>query len=217
MTSSANRKIGNIACTYLPIQKTCPETCTLKDNGCYAQVGYVGFHMRRLETKTSSMKAYDIIRKEAREIMSLGPSANGKPLRLHISGDAKTTKTANLLREASKKWNGKVFTYTHAWRTVPRNAWGNISVLASVENLSQAKEAIDHGYTPAVTVSHHPVNGKAYQKDGVKVIPCPQQTKAVTCNKCKLCMNDSMLYQQNAVIAFAAHGLRKKRILAVIQ
>ena len=217
LTDSKNRKIGNIACTYLPIKKTCPDSCALKDNGCYAQVGYVGLHMRRLENKTEDMKAYDIIRKEAREIAAHGPSADGKPLRLHISGDAKTEKTANLLREAAKKWNGKVFTYTHAWRTVPRDAWGNISVLASVENLNQAKEAIDNGYTPAITVETHPKDGKAYSKDGVKVIPCPQQTKGITCDNCKLCMNDSMIYRQNAVIAFAAHGIRKKRMLTVIK
>jgi len=182
MTESKNRKIGNIACTYLPIKQT-----------------------------------YDIIRKEAREIASFGPKANGKPLRLHISGDARTEKTANLLRDAAKKWDGKVFTYTHAWRDVPRDAWGSISVLASIENLSQAHEAFVRGYVPAVTVSHHPKDGKAYYKNGVKVIPCPQQTKGVTCEQCKLCMNDSMLYRQDAAIAFAAHGVRKKKRLTVIQ
>lgn len=216
-TSTKNRKIGDIACTYLPIKQTCPSTCALKDNGCYAQVGYVGLHMRRLEHKTEGMKAYDIIRKEAREIASVGPTANGKALRLHISGDARTAKSANLLRDAAKKWNGKVFTYTHAWRDIARHEWGNISVLASVENLHQAKEAIDAGYAPAVTVAHHPADGKAYYKDGVKVIPCPQQTKEITCDNCRLCMNDSMLYQQGAAIAFAIHGVRKKRMLTVIQ
>lgn len=217
ITDTNNRKIGDIACTYLPIKQTCPESCALKDNGCYAQVGYVGFHMRRLEKKTENMKAYDIIRKEAREIAAHGPSAGGKALRLHISGDAKTEKTANLLRDAAKKWNGKVFTYTHAWRDVPRDAWGSVSVLASVENLRQASEAIDAGYTPAVTVATHPADGKAYYENGVKVIPCPQQTKGVTCENCKLCMNDSMLYRQGAAIAFAVHGVRKKRMLTVIQ
>lgn len=217
ITDTNNRKIGNIACTYLPIDKTCPDSCALKDNGCYAQVGYVGFHMRRLEKKTENMKAYDIIRKEAREIASHGPNASGKALRLHISGDAKTEKTANLLRDAAKKWDGKVYTYTHAWRDVPRSAWGDISVLASVENLRQAGEAMDKGYVPAVTVAIHPEDGKAYYENGVKVIPCPQQTKGVTCENCKLCMNDSMLFAQGAVIAFAVHGVRKKRMLTVIQ
>ncbi len=214
---SGNRKIGNIAATYLPIKQTCPSSCVLKDNGCYAQVGYVGMHVIRLQILMDGKKTYDIIRMEAREIAKAGPSANGKSLRLHVSGDARTTKTANLLRDAATKWKGKVFTYTHAWRDIPRDAWGTISVLASVENVKQAKEAIDMGYAPAMTVAHHPSNGKAFYDNGIKVIPCPQQTKEVTCEKCKLCMNDSMLYRQNAVISFAVHGVRKKKALAVIQ
>jgi len=99
--NSANKKIGNIAATYLPIKQTCPNTCSLKDNGCYAQLGHVGFHVSRLETLSKNKYAYDLIRKEAREISNFGPKANGRSLRLHVSGDVRTSKAANLLRSCS--------------------------------------------------------------------------------------------------------------------
>jgi hypothetical protein len=215
-TKTKNRKIGDIAATYLPIKQTCPNSCALKDNGCYAQVGYVGMWMMKLEAKMAGVSAYDIIRKEAREIAAYGPYAKGKILRLHVSGDARTTASVKLLAAAEKKWDGKVYTYTHAWRNVPRKAWGKISILASCESTGEAKEALKKGYAPALTVAFHP-GDKAYMQDGLKIIPCPQQTRGVTCDKCRLCMNDAMLRDQSAVISFAVHGVRKKRALTVIQ
>jgi len=95
--------------------------------------------------------------------------------------------------------------------------WGkNISVLASCESLSQAKKALNKGYAASIIVSNH-ISDKAYIKENIKIIPCPQQTREVTCERCKLCMKDQMLKSQNAVIAFAAHGARKKVALTVIK
>ncbi len=216
VTKSANSKIGNIAATYLPIKQTCPNSCALKETGCYARTSYVGMHVARLESQCEGESAYDLVRKEAREIEAYGPKAKGKMLRLHVSGDARTEKSAALLGNAAEKWNGKVYTYTHAWREVSRSAWKNVSVLASVENIDDAKLAIEKGYAPAIIVSHHE-SEKAYFKDGIKVIPCPSQTKNITCEQCRLCMNDKMLYNQKAVIAFAAHGVSKKKVLTVLK
>lgn len=217
VVNSKNAKIGNIAATYLPIKQTCPDTCPLKDKACYAQLGNTGFQVIRLEKATKGQYAYDIIRKEAREIIAYGPKANGKPLRVHVSGDVRTAKTAQLLGRAASKWDGPVYSYTHAWRDIPRSVWGkHISILASCETISDAKQALKKGYAASIVVPEHK-SDKAYIQDGVKVIPCPQQTREVTCEKCKLCMNDKVLKDQNAAIAFAAHGERKKVALTVIR
>ena len=42
--------------------------------------------------------------------------------------------------------------------------------------------------------------------DGVTVVPCPQQTRAVTCRDCGLCRDDDRLRKAGLVIAFQAHG-----------
>ena len=214
---TTNKKVGDISVTYLPIKQTCPDTCALKDNGCYASMGNVGLQVMRLERLADRFKAYDIVRKEAREIVAYAKqNHNPKPLRLHVSGDARTNKSAKLLATAAKSWQNKVYSYTHAWKDVKRSSWGNVSVLASVESTSDAKLALKRGYAPAIIVASH-ASSKAYVKDGIKIIPCPQQTKDVTCDRCKLCMNDKMLRNQGAAIGFAVHGATKKRALTVIQ
>lgn len=214
--NSSNAKIGNIAATYLPIKSTCPNTCALKDNGCYAQLGNVYFQVNRLERLTEGKKAYDIVRAETREIIAKGKLANGKTLRLHVSGDARTDKSAKLLSKAEKSWDGQVYTYTHAWRSVSRKSWGNVSVLASCESIADAKRALKKGYAPSLVVKEHK-GAKAYVQDGLKIIPCPSQTKDITCEKCNLCMNDKMLRDQKAAIGFAVHGAGVKRALKVIR
>ena len=214
---SKNRKIGNIASTYLPIAQTCPITCPLRNAGCYAKASFVAIHNSRLQKACSNKSAYDLIRKEAREIISNGASARGKSLRLHVSGDVRTNKMAGLLANAEKHWDGKVYTYTHSWRNISRKSWKNISVLASVENIEDAAKALRKGYAPAMIVEKHPENKRAFIKNGLKLIPCPQQTMEITCEKCKLCMNDKFLKATKSVITFAAHGAAKKRALTVIR
>lgn len=212
---STNTKIGDMAATYLPIEYTCPSTCPHKNNGCYAQMGYVGYQVSRLERVTEGQKYYDIIRKEAQEIVKNGPRANGRTLRLHVSGDVRTNATALLLGKAATKWDGQVYSYTHSWRQIKRSSWKNISILASCENIKQAKEAWKHGYAASIIVAKHEQD-KAYMMDDMKIIPCPQQTRDITCENCGLCMKDKMLHQQKAVIAFAAHGVAKKKVILTI-
>jgi len=171
----------------------------------------------RLERITQCKRAYDIIRQEAREIAKHGHKAQGRTLRLHVSGDVKTDAAARLLAKAARQWRGTVYTYTHSWRQVKRISWGYISVLASCESVAQAAEAWELGYAASVIVPEHKTD-KAYMVGDMKVIPCPQQTREVTCERCGLCMKEEMLHDQKAVIAFAAHGAGKKRVsLTVLQ
>jgi hypothetical protein len=66
-------------------------------------------------------------------------------------------------------------------------------------------------------VSHHPADGKAYNLAGVRWIPCPQQTRGVTCDACRLCFDADGLRDRGTGIAFAVHGSSGKRALRVIQ
>ena len=218
--NSKNAKVGNIAATYLPVDKTCPNTCALKDNGCYAQSGNVGIHNIRLDkevAKRKRMSAYDIVRMEAREIIAKAEQSKGKALRLHVSGDARTNASAKLLGKAALVWRGKVYSYTHAWRTVERASWGKVSILASCENVGQVAQAFARGYAASLVVDAHPADGKAFTVDGIKQIPCPAQTRDdVTCETCKLCMNDDKLVDMRACVTFAAHGVSRKKALKVL-
>lgn len=216
---SGNEKIGEMSATYAPIRQTCPTACPLRNgNGCYAEGGNVGLHMRRLQDEryasvggdTFAMFEAAAIRDGARMV------PRGRPLRIHASGDASTAGRARTLSDAAAHWPGPTYTFTHAWRDVPRKAWGTVSVLASVESLDDAKAALRAGYAPAMVVSAHPVDGRAEVREDVRVIPCPNQTRGTRCTDCRLCFDAPGLLARNAAIAFAVHGASKKRALTVL-
>jgi hypothetical protein len=153
----------------------------------------------------------------------------GRDLRLRVSGDCRVIKGARSINAAVGRWKvrggGDCWSYTHAWASVPRKEWTNVSILASIENVSQVAAARKMGYAPALVVAEHATE-KAYTIPGsdIKWIPCPAQTKPggkeIACVDCRLCFNADRLFESNMGITFAAHGVRKEKIkkhLTVIQ
>ncbi len=222
-------KSGRIDATYASIKHSCPSTCELKDKGCYAQNSYVGMIVQRLERRGRGQTPLAIARAEARAIDAAYDGRNIPPntfLRLHVSGDSRTVKGTRVLSKAVTRWLNRggsmAYTYTHAWRNVPRSAWNSISTLASVSTVKEAEQALKLGYAPALVVPEH-TDDKSYKLNGSSItwIPCPAQTKDdIGCSDCKLCMRDSYLVESKHGIAFAAHGINKnklKRHLQVIQ
>jgi hypothetical protein len=217
---SSNKKLGdNVAATYAPIEQTCPSSCQLKNDGCYAQMGFVGIQNARLtrNARKGSLNATALAKLEAKLI---DESFKGKqlkkktPLRLHVSGDVKTKTGVKYLSASARRYiargGGKVWTYSHAWSKLPKSLWNGISVLASCDTIREAKEALKAGYAPAMVVPEFE-SEKAYMIEGIKGIPCPEQTRGVTCQNCGLCMNADKLVQQNSMILFAVHGARSEK------
>lgn len=208
--TSTNAKLGPVSASYAS-QASCPRSCPWYGNGCYAERGLVGWQTRRLN-RSAVRGAARIADAEARAIDAL---TGDRLLRLHVVGDARTDAAAKVLGAAAHRYSRrgnaprhgrKVWTYTHAWRTVSRESWGeSVSVLASVETVRDARAAMARGYAAAVVVSAFEREG-AYPIDGVTVIPCPNQTRGVTCRDCGLCRDDERLRAAGLVIAFQAHG-----------
>jgi hypothetical protein len=225
--SSENKKIagsGQVAATYVATNVSCPTSCALRNDGCYAEIGNVGFHVRKLNAKVpKGMRPEGAARQERTAILGAykgGPipqdgAKGGRDLRMHVSGDARTRRAVRSLAEAGADWRarggGSVWTYTHAWKTVPRKDWGTVSVLASMEDPRLAEAARAKGYAPALVVAEH-LSDKAYTVPGsdIKWIPCPEQSRGIACSDCRLCMNADRLRDTNRGIAFAAHGATKK-------
>ena len=223
---SANRKISGklgVSATYAPISQTCPSTCELKKEGCYARLSFVGIVNARLEGESVGLSPLQVAKAEAKAIDGSfkGGAVRTPYLRLHVSGDARTVKAATILASAVERWQArggvKAWSYTHAWRKVPRKAWGAVSVLASVATVAEAEQARKAGYAPAIIVGEH-ASPKAFKKQGSRTlfIPCPAQTQAdeknVSCESCRLCMDSERLFASNMGIAFAAHGAQKSNI-----
>lgn len=208
-----------VATTYTSITATCPDTCTFKDSGCYAQGGHTAFVVRRLDEAADHrrVRGTRVNQLEAQLIDDQHPSGvpqegarGGIDLRLHVSGDVASKPGTTALALAADRWlargGGSVWTYTHRWAQIPRATFGPISVLASVETPVQAEHAISRGYTPAMTVTHFLTKRVAYRipaSPHLQVVPCPAQTGDVTCNECRLCMGS---LPKGRVVGFAVHG-----------
>jgi hypothetical protein len=234
VTNSKNVKIGAADATYVSIAASCPSTCGLRDQGCYAQTsGFLGLLARRLNTEAraeGNTTPEAIANAEGNAIRGSyggGPVPTGRALRLHVSGDARTSGAARIIAGAVRQWKkrggGPAWNYTHAWRRVRREAWSIVSTLASIESPCQAADVRAQGYAPALVVAEHPADGRAWESHGVRWIPCPAQTRDdVTCTSCRLCFDADALFERNAGITFAAHGGgaivgRVKRRLALLQ
>jgi hypothetical protein len=225
-SDSSNAKIaGNarVDATYVSIGASCPKDCPLRGEGCYAQLGRVALQVARLD---ASGDARDAARDEARAIDRAYDGAKvprGRMLRLHVSGDCRTASAARLVDQAVGRWQsrggGIAWSYTHAWRIVPRAAWKHVSMLASMERLAEGAAALASGYAPACVVAEHPADGRAFERDGVRWIPCPQQTRGVACTDCGLCLDARGLVDRGSGITFAAHGAARKvkRVLELIR
>jgi hypothetical protein len=235
VSDSDNTKImgsKKVDATYASIKKTCPSTCSLKqDKSCYAMNSYVGMHVARLDSRARQGSPLDVAKAEARAIDDAYNGKKipaGRALRLHVAGDSRTIKGTRVINAAVARWKerggGDCWGYTHAHQHVPRSMWSVVSILASIESLKDVEAVRKQGYAPALVVPEHTTH-KAYILPGsdVKWIPCPAQTKPggkeVGCTDCRLCFNADRLYHNNMGITFAAHGVNKntlKRHLTVI-
>lgn len=219
LSETRSSKVGDVAVTYAPLQ-TCDNSCPFKDKGCYAQNGHCGFTFSRLTKNASKATLKAIALEEARKITEL---TCVKPLRLHISGDCRTPETAKILAEAARIYtlgtNQPVWTYTHSWRLIPRENWGNISVLASCETFEDVAYANSRGYA-ACMVRYKPFEKPFYSisKDiTYQMVPCKEQVKGIKCSECKMCFNDKKLLENESIICFFTHGSQKRKVEEILK
>lgn len=224
VSKSSNKKISSglvqVDATYNPIKQTCPDSCELKGEGCYASQSFVGMINSKLEKEAEGKDSIDLAKLEAEAINN---SYNGGKvpeilLRLHVSGESPTVEGTKIINKAVGKWlkrgGSKAWSYTHCWKDVPRKTWSNVSVLASIDDYSEIPAAIKKGYVPAIVVSEFPKKKKfSLEGSPVDFIPCPAQVyEKSACDTCQLCMRDDMLKKLGVGIAFEAHSIKKNTI-----
>jgi len=212
---SENAKLGGMATTHACLA-TCPDSCPLKASGaCYRNTGSEAYVAKSLDAHQSNMRDshLTIAKKEASLIDNL---KNKVDLRLHTVGDCKSAPAARAVSDACERFmertGGVAYTYTHAWRDVPRKAWGKVSVLASCESIDDVKLAMKRGYAAAMVIpQYRHETWKATMVGDLRMMPCPKQTgKAESCKTCRVCMRDGLLRKGKVVVVLAAHGPTKR-------
>ena len=210
---SGNAKTGVVSATYAPIQ-SCPDTCAFKDSGCYGQNGPCGRVFNRVTKNTDKLKLTltDIARHEAKGIDGLPGEL---PLRLHVTGDCPTDESASIVSDACEHYSAKtdqpVWAYTHAWKTVNRDSWGGVNVLASVETASQALEAHSKGYTVAWVIPLDKIADTVQQcaKMGLNAKLCNSFANKAKCTQCRICFNTDV--SKVDVVLLPTHGTQVKK------
>ena len=214
---SQNSKLGRVSATYSSI-RSCSESCPLRGNGCYAEAGRVGIITKQTgkAAEREQLTKLEIAEIEGAAVDLL----SGKlPLRLHVVGDCDSDQAATVVASAAERYHRKagsrVWGYTHSWRTVDYAGWDveGVAMRASCESTAQIPDAHARGFAAVVVVDQHPESGRAWTSDqGDKIVPCPEQTRGVTCADCRLCWsNDKAI-----TVAFAAHGPKRDAVRATV-
>ena len=217
---------------------TCPGSCcfltdplTGKRRGCFVSANVNSMRlMNRLDASAARVntrirgtliglaEAFAIDSAFPDGVPQDGPGGRGRILRVHVAGDAANEIVAAGLAAAVDRWyargGGRAWAFTHRWRTIPRRAWGAISVFARVETSDAARAAIARGYAPAITqpsftthVVHELVPG------GPRVLPCPAEEdrarpdgRPITCASCRWCFDDSKRLRDGVGVGFRIHS-----------
>lgn len=217
---SDNNKIGKVSATWVA-QNSCPPSCPHMGAGCYAESGMAGFTTARLNRAGNDHPELTPAAIAQIEAAAIDTLTGKRDLRLHVVGDARTDKAAQILAAAADRYiargnaKGKtvrVWTYTHS-RDTARASWGRISVLRSCETMQHVKAAHNAGFASAIVIPEH-VNDRAYKNGEFTMVPCPEQTgRVANCQACGLCMHDQKLHANKRVIVFAAHGQGKRKMV----
>lgn len=211
---SANRKTGPI-----PVSTTssdsCPQACSFRGNGCYAESGPLAIHWRRVGRAGMDLDAF---------CASIRALPDGQLWRHNQAGDLPgngnriDSRALAKLVKANRGRRG--FTYTHKPVTDSRNHSAvskanqqGFTVNLSADNLQAADRLKSLGIGPVVTVLPSTQTTNTRTPAGNLVVVCPAVTHDVPCSECGLCA----WADREVIIGFPAHGSSKKRVDALIQ
>lgn len=212
--NSTNSKVGPMPVTRTS-KNSCPSTCPLLNNGCYASSGHSNIHWNKLNHSGLTFSQL---------LANIKKLAIGQIWRMNESGDLPHIgDNATICRDSLQKIvvannRKKGFTYTHYplnqenIQTLQYANQNGFTVNVSANNLTELDHAINHGL-PAVVIVDDSTPNKFKTNNGNNVIVCPNQLKnSIQCIDCGLCAKSN----RNFSIAFKAHGIGKKKVLQAI-
>lgn len=208
---SANRKTGPIPTTSTE-RASCPPSCALFGNGCYAETGHVRIHWQRLSQGRG--RNYDID-----QFCGLIRSLPGDQLWRHnvagdLPGNGDEINAAALHKIARANGRRRGFTYTHKPLTAHNLAAieaankTNFTINLSADNAAQADVLAATGQ-PVVVVIPAGSTKVTHTPHGRKIVQCPAENSArITCSNCGLCAIKNRPY----LIGFAPKGTRQLHV-----
>jgi hypothetical protein len=212
---SRNEKVGPIPVSTTE-KATCPTSCPFKKNGCYADGGPLALFWGKVDRKDAGTD-WDSFCGQVEALPEGQLWRHNQAGDLPSDGSVIDHEAMEKLIQANKGKRG--FTYTHHDVSDKRNADSvllanlhDFTVNLSGNNLKHADQlaALQIGPVVAVVAEDHPEHSLTPQ--GRKVVVCPEQTgKAKSCAECGLCQK----VNRAVIVAFRAHGVSKKKAIAI--
>lgn len=200
---SCSRKLGPMPCCVVS-DSTCPPSCPLLGDGCYANSGPVGIHWRRTDAEGLTWEAF------CAKVQAL-PA--GTLWRYGVAGDLPGAgvdidhRPMVMLKYAN--FGKTAIAYTHKpmnsasnREQIRRAAYFGLIVNISTHTPREADWAMALGIAPVVCLVPRETPQVSRTPWGAKVVVCPAQTRGVTCQDCKLCARP----ERDFVIGFLPHG-----------
>lgn len=209
----------NVKTGPMPVSTTsknsCPNSCSLKGNGCYAEAGPLGIHWSAVNSGKRGVDWQNFC-------AEIGKLPKGILWRHNQAGDLPGDGNyifphmMDSLVNANKGRKG--FTYTHYNPEIGLNSTmilnankSGFTVNLSAESYNEADKLADLNIGPVVTIQAEGMDRITYTPKGRKVITCPATyLDNVSCYSCKLCQ-----LQNRPIIAFPVHGTSKKKAAKV--
>lgn len=208
--SAGNSKTGAMLLVRSP-RSTCPDSCGLKGNGCYAENFPLVLHWMKQETTgidfSSVLYAIRTLPKDS--IWRLFEAGDFEP----SPENPELIAASQVLSLLSANKGKRGFGYTH-YPVLPNlevlqlmNSSG-LTINASADTFKQAVTYFSLGLPTTLLVSEN--FPKDIVVDGLRIIVCPNQStpNKPTCLQCQMCAKPDRDY----VIGFRAHGTKKRKI-----
>lgn len=215
--TSGNSKTGPIS-TSMTTSDSCPDTCSLKGQGCYARFGMTGMHWRKLDKKAEEGQALDL---EA-FVGSILALPKGAAFRHNVAGDLPDALTLDAIAAAAQARKLQGWTYTHRHdesmqqAIAQANASPGFAVNLSAESPAHADQLKALQIGPIVTVvTPNEWQGKNTGKTpaGNTLVRCPAEyIDSMNCAACMLCAVST----RKGIVAFTAHGSGKNKAAASV-
>ena len=212
--SAGNSKTGAMWLVRSP-RSTCPDSCGLKGNGCYAFNFPLVLHWMKQDTVGVDFATvlYAIRTLPKDSIWRLFEAGDFEP----SSENPELISPSQVLSLLSANKGKRGFGYTH-YPVLPNlevlqlmNSSG-LTINASADSLEQAKLYFELGLPTTLVVAEK--TPKDVTVDGVRIVVCPNQSvkkpngKKPQCIDCQLCQ----IADRDYVIGFRAHGSKKRKI-----
>jgi len=206
---SRNEKTGKLPVS-MTSAKACPESCPLKGNACYAELGPIAWHWKKVTngTKGDNWNTFCEKISNLKDGIAWRHNQAGD-----LIGDGYHIDHIALRQLISANTGKRGFTYTHYDPRIGFNAdiikesnENGFTINLSADNLTEADSFVEMGIGPVVTIL--PLNAEkiTMTPKGNKVVLCPATyNDKVTCKSCLLCQK-----QRKTIIGFPVHGLKKK-------